>query len=317
MNTINCAADLTDSKIFEELARILASEDFAGSQQLTGFLQFVVDETVEGRGDTLKERTIALKGLGRESDFDPRVDSIVRVAAGKLRRSLEHYYAKDGAANPLRIEMPKGSYQLVFRAPPELGAKASGFAKTDGPASELKTVGTQSRRWPRVVAACGFVILVVVGCFSAALFKVDGSEGPLSRDRESGTDASIVWQAGALPYRFRDGVVEVLLVRTRRDSHWTVPKATRDGNSAMSEIACAEAYQEAGVAGAAQPLIGEYRYHRKNKTYCVMVYPVLVTDELSVWPEASRTHSWFDTVTATELVASNELGAVIRDFQPN
>jgi adenylate cyclase len=53
--------------------------------------------------------------LGRDSNFDPRLDCIVRVIAGKLRRALARYYAIDGASNPLCIDVPKGSYCPVIR----------------------------------------------------------------------------------------------------------------------------------------------------------------------------------------------------------
>jgi TolB-like protein len=98
-----------------ELARILASPDFSSSRQLTSFLRFVVAETLAGRSGNLKERTVAHGALGREIRFDPRLDCVVRVVAGKLRRSLEHYYALDGVADPVCIEVPKGTYCPVFR----------------------------------------------------------------------------------------------------------------------------------------------------------------------------------------------------------
>jgi adenylate cyclase len=75
-----------------ELARVLASSEFAASRHLTNFLRYVVEEALAGREDRLKERNIALGALGRDADFDPRLDCIVRVVAGKLRRALERYY---------------------------------------------------------------------------------------------------------------------------------------------------------------------------------------------------------------------------------
>jgi TolB-like protein len=99
----------------EELLRVLASPDFAASRQLTSFLQYIVSEALAGRAGTLKERTVAHRALGRSSDFDPRLDCVVRVVAGKLRRSLDRYYALQGASDSLCIEVPKGSYCPVFR----------------------------------------------------------------------------------------------------------------------------------------------------------------------------------------------------------
>jgi adenylate cyclase len=98
-----------------ELLRVLASSEFAASGQLTNFLRYAVEESLAGREEHLKERTLALGALGRDLSFDPRLDCIVRVVAGKLRRALERYYALDGASNPLCIDVPKGSYCPVIR----------------------------------------------------------------------------------------------------------------------------------------------------------------------------------------------------------
>src|SRR5262245_45776432 len=103
------------AEVRAELSRILASSEFVGSKQLTSFLRYVVEEELAGRGDRLKERTLACHALGRDSDFDPRLDCIVRVVAGKLRRALDRYYALFGASDPLCIEVPKGGYCPVIR----------------------------------------------------------------------------------------------------------------------------------------------------------------------------------------------------------
>jgi adenylate cyclase len=98
-----------------EVARVLTASEFAASRHLTNFLQFVVEETLAGREDRLKERNIALGALGRDADFDPRLDCIVRVVAGKLRRALDRHYAICGAPCSLRIAVPAGSYVPEFR----------------------------------------------------------------------------------------------------------------------------------------------------------------------------------------------------------
>jgi TolB-like protein len=106
---------VTPSEADAELLRILASPEFASSKQMASFLRFIVTEALAGRSANLKERTVAHGALGREARFDPRLDCVVRVVAGKLRRSLEHYYALEGASHSVFIEVPKGSYCPVFR----------------------------------------------------------------------------------------------------------------------------------------------------------------------------------------------------------
>ena len=109
----------TDKKLAPEairalLERILQSTEFRASDKQRKFLSFVVDETLEGRASQLKGYTIAVAVYGRAETFDPQVDPIVRVEAGRLRRALAHYYLTGGKNDPLRIEIPKGSYIATF-----------------------------------------------------------------------------------------------------------------------------------------------------------------------------------------------------------
>jgi adenylate cyclase len=104
----------TGEEIEEQLERILASRDFRSSESLKGFLSFVVQETVAGRGPQIKAYTVATRALGRPDSFDPTIDHIVSVQAGKLRRRLEHYFLTDGADDPIRIDLPTGTYTPVF-----------------------------------------------------------------------------------------------------------------------------------------------------------------------------------------------------------
>jgi TolB-like protein/Flp pilus assembly protein TadD len=98
----------------EQLSRILASTDFDASGRNRQFLAFVVEQAIAGRADRIKAYTIATDVFHRGNDFDPQLDSIVRIEAGRLRRSLEHYYLTAGARDPVRIVIPKGSYAPVF-----------------------------------------------------------------------------------------------------------------------------------------------------------------------------------------------------------
>ena len=99
------------------LARILASSALGKSERHRRFLSFIVEETLQGRGDRLKAYTIATSAFGRGEAFDPQQDSIVRIEAGRLRRALEHYYLTEGANDQLRIDIPKGSYLPQFISP--------------------------------------------------------------------------------------------------------------------------------------------------------------------------------------------------------
>ena len=98
----------------EQLQRILSSDGFVASARNRRFLEYVVEETLAGRADRIKAYSIATSVFGRGPDFNPDLDSIVRIEAGRLRRSIDHYYLTAGGADALRISIPKGSYAPVF-----------------------------------------------------------------------------------------------------------------------------------------------------------------------------------------------------------
>lgn len=97
-----------------QLESILSSGTFALSRQLSDFLRFVVDETLEGRAQEIKQYTVATKAFGRAADFDAGTDPIVRITAQRLRRALDDYYAEEGENDTLRIHIPKGTYVPTF-----------------------------------------------------------------------------------------------------------------------------------------------------------------------------------------------------------
>lgn len=109
------------------LTRVLASGQFAATTRLSKFLMFIVEETLAGRGDRLKGYTIGVEVFERGEDFNAEADTIVRVQAGQLRRRLDLYYAGEGAADPLRIALPKGGYtpSFSFSKTAKLGADAA------------------------------------------------------------------------------------------------------------------------------------------------------------------------------------------------
>jgi TolB-like protein len=100
-----------------QLDRILASHGFVQTERTAPFLRFVVEETLAGRGDRLKEYSIAVEVFGRDDGFDPQTSSVVRVEASRLRTKLDNYYRDAGANDPVLIELPRGRYTPVFKTP--------------------------------------------------------------------------------------------------------------------------------------------------------------------------------------------------------
>jgi tetratricopeptide (TPR) repeat protein len=105
---------LTAGEIRAQLERIRGSREFSRVERLRRFLAFVVEEAIEGRGDDLKECVIGHQVCGRPETYDPKRDPIVRVDANRLRARLAAYYEAEGAADGIRIHIPKGGYSPVF-----------------------------------------------------------------------------------------------------------------------------------------------------------------------------------------------------------
>ena len=100
-------------EIRAELERILSSREFPGAGRAAAFLRYVVEETLAGRGNRIKGYSIAIEVFGRDETFT-QDDPVVRIEAGRLRRSLERYYLVEGHRDPVRIDIPKGGYAPAF-----------------------------------------------------------------------------------------------------------------------------------------------------------------------------------------------------------
>jgi hypothetical protein len=121
-----------EESVRQELNRVLSSHEFHSSKRSQDFIRYVVEHTLAGRADILKERTIGIDVFGRSTSYEPSDDATVRVKAGEVRKRLGLYYAGQGAADSVRIDLPAGTYIPEFRwtdqpsdAPLESGAAKS------------------------------------------------------------------------------------------------------------------------------------------------------------------------------------------------
>jgi hypothetical protein len=97
-----------------QVDRIVNSTTLHGSESLCKLLRYLAEHAVDHPGVALKEYQIATEVFARPADFDPQVDSTIRVQAGRLRAKLSSYYNAEGAGDPIIVEVPKGSYLLSF-----------------------------------------------------------------------------------------------------------------------------------------------------------------------------------------------------------
>jgi len=97
-----------------EIEKIVSSSVLHGSESLCNLLRFLAKQSLDHPGSTVKEYLLATEVFGRSADFDPRLDSTVRVQSGRLRSKLAEYYANDGIEDRVVVEIPRGSYHVVF-----------------------------------------------------------------------------------------------------------------------------------------------------------------------------------------------------------
>lgn len=127
--------------IYQQLQKIFSDPFFSNSDILRKFLTFIVDQTLSGHANWLKEYTIGVNVLNKSADFKPQDNGIVRIHAGRLRRALHHYYNSIGALDAIHISIPKGGYIPVFNEAGSLLANEepdnTGKALADSPSENL------------------------------------------------------------------------------------------------------------------------------------------------------------------------------------
>jgi serine/threonine-protein kinase len=117
ISLVNSAADpVPATAVRDQLARVVNSPGFVSSARLCRFLTHIVNRTLDGDIDSLKEFSIAMEVFDRTSEYDPNIDAIVRVEARRLRAKLKAYYEEGpGTVDPVLIGLRPGSYVPVFR----------------------------------------------------------------------------------------------------------------------------------------------------------------------------------------------------------
>lgn len=121
-------------------------------------------------------------------------------------------------------------------------------------------------------------------------------------------------QSGVIPYRVRDGKVEVLLITTRKRQSWVIPKGGVCKGMTPPDSAAKEAWEEAGVIGQVNTeKLGAYKYRKRGNTYQVHLFWLPVDQVLEDWPEASqRERIWLDINHAAMIVKENSLKRILQ-----
>jgi len=191
--------------ITEQLERILNTPPLVSSPSLSRFLRYIVEETAAGRSGAIKEYTLGLNVFDRGDEFNPRLDPIVRVQARNLRARLARYYDTQGADDPVRIELPKGTYVPVFHfRTPETASEteqaANGSAPEPTPAvvsvmpapPPRSPVDENRKGHPRFLLAALILAVLLVGI---AAFWVGKSNAERARSRHGEPEARLLHAA--------------------------------------------------------------------------------------------------------------------------
>ena len=117
-----------------QLQRLLRSHNFRNSRRYPRLLEFIVEQTLAGHPEVLKERTLGVAVFGRPGDYDSNADPVVRITAGEVRKRLAQYYQEPGHAAELRIELELGSYVAHFlpahgTQPPQAAGSSKSLAQ--------------------------------------------------------------------------------------------------------------------------------------------------------------------------------------------
>ena len=156
-------SDFESDEVRRTLENVLSSKHFVNAHKKKKFLRLICDFYIEGRAQELNEHILGYDVFGRGSSYNPSDDPIVRVFAHEIRKKLEAYYANEGAGDPIRLEIPAGSYQPVFtRLHPEPEPTAAELAAVQPKTEREATAGLS----PGEIGV-GIALLILIGAVIA------------------------------------------------------------------------------------------------------------------------------------------------------
>lgn len=190
------------------LERVLSSPAFRSSKRSQEFLRFVVERTLLGQGEEIRERSIGVEVFGRPADYDTHEDSIVRVKANEIRKRLAQYYQEEGSTDAIRIILPAGSYSPEF----QISAPAS---QPSVAADSPPPVARRSKR----VSQRALLFVGALACLLAIALWVSRSASSLDRfwaPMLSSNDTVLFHMGQSVTYQFSRRVQDEYLRKNPR-----------------------------------------------------------------------------------------------------
>jgi hypothetical protein len=143
----------------QQIDRLVSSHVLHGSESLCKLLRYLAMHALTHPGVPLKEYEIATEVFHRPADFDPQLDSTIRVQAGRLRLKLAEYYGSEGAEDPILVDLPKGGYVLGFHHRAAGAQKGLSVAQLGSTRHETTAAPQSTRNW--AIAVIVLVLLLV------------------------------------------------------------------------------------------------------------------------------------------------------------
>jgi hypothetical protein len=152
-----------------QLERLLANPHFSNSRRFPPFLRYIVNATIDGQAELLKERTLGIEIFGKDADYDTAVDPIVRVTAAEIRKRIAQYYQESGHEDELKLSLAPGSYVPRFHLPtiaapiskPVSTVDSASLAAPDASPTQARSRAASHSRWI-FLTALG-VLLIGIG----------------------------------------------------------------------------------------------------------------------------------------------------------
>ena len=158
--------DAERDEVRRELEQLLASPHFKTTTRAPALLRQIVECTISGRAEQLKERVLGIEVFGRDPEYDTSLDPVVRVTASRIRQRIAKYYG-EADQSPLRIQLPAGSYGAEFWVPAPAAESEPTAAETPDPEThplDSAFARSKSRRWlwPALAALTAVAVLAAI-----------------------------------------------------------------------------------------------------------------------------------------------------------
>jgi len=176
-----------------QIEKLVGSHVLHGSESLCKLLRYLAKHALDHPGTPIKEYQIATEVFGRSDDFDPQLDSMVRVQAGRLRAKLAEYYGANGTEDGIVVELPKGTYVLAFHHRPS-ASRAHPNTGAEPERQEPRT--TQGRKWFATALSLGVLLVIAGATILGLLWSRNSAQAGLSREGEAAPAAFRVFWNG-------------------------------------------------------------------------------------------------------------------------